>query len=95
MEKPKIYYRVDIFGNLSDSVLISQYGCLKIPGEERIMKKKVTACPLLIERRKKALEKLLRDNAYQNAEIVKTDLIRGTARVAFDVSLVSELEKNG
>ncbi|MEK7598324.1 MAG: hypothetical protein AAB487_01160 [Patescibacteria group bacterium] len=59
------------------------------------MKKKVTACPLLIERRKKALEKLLRDNAYQNAEIVKTDLIRGTARVAFDVSLVSELEKNG
>lgn len=53
------------------------------------MKGKITSCPLLIEKRKKALKEFLQKNSFRNAEIVKVDLVRGTARVAFDVSLVS------
>ena len=59
------------------------------------MKGRVTDCPVLIKKRREALEKFLQENSFRNPEIVKVDVIRGTARIAFDVSLVPDQEKRG
>lgn len=57
------------------------------------MNGKVTACPVLLKRRREQLERFLRDNSFRNPQVLMVDEIRGTARIAFDVSLAPEQTK--